>query len=269
MSSIFAITTHHEDKDKAAEAWHQCGVCAIGWEPGENEQAKLFREIDKGDLVLAYSGGNTIAFVGEATGRYVEDEKNVVGRTKKSGGFGYCYQQKVRWYDKPCHFPRADLPPWMRDQLGKPFKTVVRLELGRWSFDEAREIILTTAKSGSSFYINEDTVKAGIRKYLGLQLDSLEKGLKIKSAEARTSETDQPDFLAEDRKGRRVIIECKGWAVPSDCDQLTRYRKGMAKEKPRLMLVAFKFEPGCEKEAAKSDIELFECDLTFKKPGTS
>ena len=34
MSDIWAIVTHHEDPDEAAEAWRREGVCAIGWDYG-------------------------------------------------------------------------------------------------------------------------------------------------------------------------------------------------------------------------------------------
>lgn len=264
MNSIYAITTHHKRKDDAAEAWHECGVCAIGWEPGENKQADLFRDIQKGDFILAYSGGNSIAYVGETDGTYVETDKNIVGK-ESDGGFGYPYQYKVNWYNNPCHFSKDDLPQWLAKQLGKPYKTVVRLEMERWTFDEVKRIIQTTVKSGSLFDINEDTVKAGIRKYLGLHIDSLEKGLTIKASEECISTTDRLDFRAEDKHAKTVIIECKGRAFPSDCAQLKRYEKRMAKERPRLMLVAFKFEDGCRKEAAKNHIELFEADLRFTK----
>jgi RecB family endonuclease NucS len=275
MNSIYAITTHHERKHEAANAWQECGVCAIGWESGENSQSRLFRNIQKGDLVLAFIGGSSIAFVGQIDGPYVETYKNIVGKKESDGGFGYPYQYKVNWYDEPCHFQKTDLPQWLADQIGKPHKTVVRLQLDRWSCDEVKNIILTTVKSGSSFGVNEDTVKAGIGKYLHRHIDALEKGLKIKVSEEYISETDRLDFRAEDKDAKTVIIECKGHALPTDCDQLKRYEKTMARKQKkapggiprpiRLMLVAFNFEAGCRKEAAKNQIELFECDLTFRK----
>lgn len=36
-----------------------------------------------------------------------------------------------------------------------------------------------------------------------------------------------------------IVIECKGFAVPKDCNQLEWYRESLKKENPRLMLIAF------------------------------
>lgn len=278
MNSIYALTTHHERRDEAAEVWHELGICAIGFvsygrlKRSKNEDytsdVRTFLKIKKGDLVLAYAAGNRIAYIGDiADGVYLHRTSNVVGLDEDEGGFGYPNQYKVRWFDKPYDFSRYDLPDYLWKQLGKRGRTVVQLSLYRRSFDEVKQIILATARSGSlSYDINEDTVKAGIRKYLRRQIDSLEKGLKITKSEERTSKTDQPDFVARDKNGKKVIIECKGYACPIDCDQLDRYGKSLAKEKPRLMLVAFRIDDGCLKEAERnSQIELFECDLKFKK----
>jgi hypothetical protein len=109
-------------------------------------------------------------------------------------------------------------------------------------------------------------VKAGIRKYLRHHINSLEEGLKITKSEKSTIEADRPDFLAKDKNNRTVLIECKGFAVPEDCRQLERYGQGLRKENPRLILLSFKFDDGCFKEAKNNpQMELFECDLTFKK----
>jgi len=90
--------------------------------------------------------------------------------------------------------------------------------------------------------------------------------MKITKSEERTTASDQPDFIAQDKEKRKVIIECKGYAVPEDCGQLERYGEGLEKENPRLILVAFKIDDGCLKEARKNpQMELFECDLKFKK----
>jgi hypothetical protein len=211
---------------------------------------------------------NRIAYVGEIDdGKYLYTRKNIVGRDEDKGGFEYANQYKVKWYDRPYDFSRKDLPDYLWTQLGKKGRTVVHIKLGRRSFDEVKQIIMVTARPGSSSYeINEDTVKAGIRKYLRRNIDSLEKGLKIVRFEERTSKTDQPDFLAKDRNGRTVIIECKGYAYSDVCDQLERYEESIEKEKPRLMLVAFRIDDGCLKAAEKNpQMELFECDLKFTK----
>jgi len=278
MNSIYAITTHHERLDDAAEAWRECNVCAIGFvrygnfkkaKPEElPSDAKSFLKIRKGDLILAYAAGNRIALVGEIeNGKYMHTQKNVVGLDEDDGGFGYPNQYIVRWYDKPYDFSRKDFPSFLRDQLGKRGRTVVPLNLYKRSFDEVKQIILATAASGSlSYDINEDTVKAGIRKYLGRHIDSLEKGLKILKSEKSTGKTDRPDFVAKSRMGETVVIECKGNAYPGDCDQLQRYGRNLRKENPRLMLIAFRIDDGCFKEAENnSRMELYQCDLKFEK----
>lgn len=278
MNSIYAINTHHGRPDDAVEAWHDCEVCAIGFnqygnlKKAEQEElpsdAKHFLEIKKGDLILAYPGGNRIAYLGEiADGKYLYTHKNIVGMDEKDGGFEYPNQYRVKWYDKPCDFSRRDLPDYLWTQLGGRGRTVVPVKLGRRSFDEVKQIIISTARPDSlSYEINEDTVKAGIRKYLRRHIDSLEKGLKITKSEKATDKSDIPDFIARDKGGRTVVIECKGNAYSGDCDQLEKYGRNLAREKPRLMLVAFRIDDGCLKEARKNpQMELFECDLKFTK----
>ena len=223
MNSIYAITTHHERLSDAAEAWLECNVCAIGWSSYGNlkrvnleelpSDAQQFMKIRKGDLILAYSGGNRIAYVGEIEdGKYMFTRKNIVGLDEADGGFDYPNQYKVRWFDRPYDFSRKDLPPFLLEQLGKRGRSVVPIKLNRRSFDEVKQIIMTNARSGSlSYEINEDTVKAGIRKYLRRHIDSLEKGLKIAKSEEATGKTDRPDFIAKDKNNETVIIECKGY----------------------------------------------------------
>jgi hypothetical protein len=164
-----------------------------------SSEARTFLKIKKGDLVLAYATGNRIASVGEIVdGKYLHRTNNIVGLDKENGGFGYPNQYKVKWFDKPYDFSRKDLPDYLWKQLGQKGRTVVPLKLYRRSFDEVKQIILATARSGSlSYDMNEDTVKAGIQKYLRRHIDSLEKGLKIMKSEERTSKTDQPDFLSQ------------------------------------------------------------------------
>ena len=94
----------------------------------------------------------------------------------------------------------------------------------------------------------------------------LEGGLKILKSEEATNETDRPDFIGKDKDGNDVLIECKGYAFAEDCRQLERYGENFGKENARLFLVAFKIADGCLKEAKQnSKMELFECDLIFKK----
>jgi len=277
MNSIYAITTHHERLDDAADAWRELGVCAIGHFGDEERLDKsnflykggaLFLKIKKGDLILAYAGDNRIAYIGEIKdGEYIHTNKNIVGRDKDDGGFGYRNQKRVKWFDQPYDFSRHDLPPFLFKQLGGHGRTVVEIDLNRQSFDKVKQIILTNAKSQSlSPGINEDTVKAGIRNYLKKRIHSIEEGLTITKSESRVSEADRPDFLAKDRKNRPVIIECKGRAYADACEQIERYGKNKAKGKPRLMLIAFQFDDGCLQEAKKNPrIELVQCDLKFHK----
>lgn len=278
MNRIYAIVTHHERPDDAAEAWKGCGVCAIGWaRHGKLTEAKRqtlpldahrFLKIQKGDVILAYAGGNRIAYVGEiVNGRYMFTNRNIVGRNEDDGGLEYPNQYKVKWWDRPYDFPRQDLPLFLFKQLGKRGRTVVPIEFHRRSFDEVKQIILTNARSGSlSYEVNEDMIKAGIRKYLRRHLASLEKGLKIVKSEKSTSKTDRPDFIAKDLSRQTVIIECKGIAYPGDCEQLERYGKNLARENPRLMLIAFRVTDECMRLAKKNPrMELFECDLKFTK----
>jgi len=278
MNRVYTIVTHHERPDDAAEAWKDCGVCAIGWaRHGKLTEAKRetlpidarrFLKIRKGDAILAYAGGNRIAYVGEiVNGRYMFTKRNIVGRNEDDGGFEYPNQYKVKWWNKPFDFSRHDLPPFMLNQLGKRGRTVVPIKFYRRSFNEVKQIILATARSGSlSYEVNEDMIKAGLRKYLRRHINSLEEGLKIVKSEKSTSRTDRPDFVARDKSGKTVIIECKGNAFPGDCEQLERYGENLAKENPRLILIAFKIDDGCIDVAKKiPEMELFECDLEFTK----
>ena len=82
MNNVYVIVTYNEkykepeyNLESAAEAWKECGVCAIGWsrsgnlkkvrENKLNKDMQLFLQIEKGDLILAYTGNNTIAYMGE------------------------------------------------------------------------------------------------------------------------------------------------------------------------------------------------------------
>jgi hypothetical protein len=279
LSDIYAIVTHHEDPDGAAEAWKRDGVCAIGWSdygnlrnlPKEKLEGRaalatrLFLGMQPGDIVLAYSMGNTIAYIGTLTGRYKHYERNEVGSPDR---YSYPNQRAVKWWDKPHHFDRRDLPTWIANQLGKRGLTVTRLDIHEYGFGPAVEIIRTCARSGSALGEFEDLAKAGIRKYANQRIGELEPGLRITAMERSITERDRPDFIASDRKGSTVLIECKGVAREGDCDQLLRYGadfKPKIKVSPRLMLVAFSFDQSCRKMARANGIEMIECELQFKK----
>jgi len=145
MNSLFAIVTHHERPLDAAEAWRECNVCAIGHESGPYYD--LFLQIDMGDLIFAYSLNNRIAYVGEIKdGNLQKDNENIVSQEGKDG-FGYECQYEVKWYDKPHHFSRKELPKDLWTQFGKRGKTVVRIEvdgkreMNAKSFGKVKEII--------------------------------------------------------------------------------------------------------------------------------
>jgi len=290
---IFAITTY-ETRRKAewvAEEWKRLGICAIGWSAvnfctckskeeirrllinegytrGVEDVWSFVGEMSEGDLVLAYSRHNTIAYVGVVKGpcKFVTD--NSVG--DPDGEFGCPHQREVEWWDEPHHFDRYDLPRYFAEQFGRHGKTVVEINPGSKGFKGFIRIIKTCADSGSRVPgINEDMVKSGLIKYLHSTLNKLEKGLKILNAEAVIGKTKKPrpDFIAEDKAGRTVIIECKGIAGESAVEQIQRYQREYGKGKDcRLMIVAFRFKERCKEKAKKlGNIELVECDLTFNK----
>jgi hypothetical protein len=276
MGNIFSIVTHDKDPEGAAKAWERDGVCAIGWSrygnlkksrniKGRAATARdLFIGMRKGDVVLAYSTGNTIAYVGYVRGEYKYNNSNEVGVSTK---FAYANQRKVEWWRRPRYFDRRDLPQWISSQLGKR-KTITEIDLRGYGFEAALKIIRTCARVGSALSDFEDLAKAGIRKYADQEVEQLESGLRIISIERSISEKDRPDFIATDKNGRTVLIECKGTAREADCDQLLRYFNDFRSRnnpKPRLMLIAFTFDQSCRKTAKANHIETVECDLTFTK----
>jgi len=291
---IFAIITHHKlgNEVEAAELWKKLGICALGWpsinfcryrsEEAIRERLKkenlntrhakeIWRfvgEINKGDLVLAYTRKNTIAYVGEVKGPCEFNTRNVVGNLE--GKFYYPHQRKVKWWNEPHHFDRLDLPPNFRDQLGKHRVIVAEVDPGSKGFEGFIKILKACAGSGSKFPgINEDTVKAGLVKHLNHAIDRLEQGLVIKDVEIAIGKQkkSRPDFVAEDKQGRIVLIECKGTADTRTFEQIQDYGKAYGKGKnPRLFIVAFRITEPCRVAARKAgNIELFECDLDFHK----
>ena len=292
---IFAITTYHEPGEKAtiaAEEWRRLGICAIGWSDinfctckdkvqvikrlrGKNYDVRgaediwcFLKEISEGDLVLAYSRDNSIAYVGVVKGPCKYDRNNSIG--DPDGEFDYAHQRKVEWWGEPHHFDRHDLPKYLADQFGKRGKTVVDIDPGLKGFESFIQVIKVCAISGSKIPgINEDTVKAGIVKYLHHSLDRLEEGLIIKSAEVAIGKPKKtrPDFIAEDKMRRAVLIECKGIAGESTIEQIKEYEKEYGKGKDvRLIIVAFRISDACRKMAREAgNIEIVECDLDFHK----
>jgi hypothetical protein len=290
----FAITTFHTSRGnravEAAEEWKKLGICAIGWSKvpnlcrcrskeevldklgkygyssyGAEDVWKFISVMNEGDLVFAYSRKNTIAYVGTVNGPCEFNTNNIIGDPK--GDFRYAYQRKVSWWDEPHHFDRRDLPSYFANQFGKKGITVAEIDTGSKGIDGLINILKVCAISGSKFPgINEDLVKAGLLKYLHHSLDTLEKGLKIKSAEVAIGKKrkPRPDFIAEDANGQTVLIECKGIADESAVSQIEGYRREYGK-RCRLLLVAFRITETCKSAAKKANVELVECDLSFHK----
>ena len=277
MFNIFVLTTHHKKPERAAEAWVKHNVCAIGYvrigdlskvDPDEYPlEISNFMEISMGDIILAYTKKNRIAFVGEVVdGKYIYNDENIIGKPIEDGGFWYPNQKQVKWFNEPNDFSRYDLPRDLNNQMGKRGKTVIKLDKGKRSFEKIKDIILTCAESGSlSFKGNEDMIKSGLGKFLHNNLDSLEEGLRIMSSEDPVSDKNRPDFIALDSSDNYVLIECKGTAHPDACEQLERYGKSYENDS-RLMLVAFNITNDCRIRARKNPkIELIECDLLFQQ----
>jgi len=288
MVGILEIKTHHDNPEEAAEEWRRLGVCAIGFVGLGDFRARSKRELEKrapegytqldidqvwsfcrelknGDLILAYTKHNTIAYVGEVDGPYEFREDNVVGNPK---GFGYPRQRQVEWWAEPHHFDRRNLPPYFAKQFGKRRFAIRPIDPGPYGFDGFVKILKSCPISGSRIPgMNEDMVKAGLVKYLYRSLDALEPGLRIKHVEPSIQRRKRPDFIAADKKGRPVLIECKGTASGDAVDQIKQYEKlyGM-KKSSRLMIVAFKIDEMCMSAAKRAgNVELFECNLDFRK----
>jgi hypothetical protein len=291
---IFSITTYHKPGEKATEAaeqWKKLGICAIGWSEvnfcgsqrkeeikqllkkenydtrGAEDIWLFIREINENDLVLAYSRDNTIAYVGEVKGPCKHETENFVGNPK---GLYYAHQRRVEWWNGPYYFDRRDLPEYLAGQFGKRGITIAEIHPGSKGFRGFIRIVKACASSGSKFPgINEDAIKAGLIKYLHHSLDRLEEGFVIRSAEVAIGKKKRPrpDFIAEDKQGRTVLVECKGTAGESAVEQILRYEKEYGKDKGvRLIIVAFRISEACMLAAKKAgNIELIECDLNFRK----
>lgn len=300
---IFAITTYHTSNKavEAAEEWKRLGICAIGWSEinfcshksryknkskskeeikkrlknknydtrGSADIWNFISEVSEGDIVLAYSRRNTIAYVGEAKGPCRFNRKNSIGNP--NGKFTYSHQRDVKWWDEPHYFNRHDFPKYFADQFGKRGVTVTEIFPNSKGFKGFIDIIKTCANSGSQLPgINEDTIKAGLVKYLYSSLEKLEKGLtitKVEVAIGKQKKISRPDFIAKDRQGKPVIIECKGSANEAAVEQIQSYEKEYGKDKdPRLLIVAFRINDACRLAARKAgNVELYECDLTFRR----
>ncbi len=285
MGTIYSIVTYNKNRKKrateAAEAWISEGVCAVGYcdinakNIKSKEELKkrvkkdstksinelgTFLEIEKGDIILAYCLNSTIAAVGEVIGDYSYNTTNIVGKSEDEGGFDYNHQRKVKWFESPRYFNRNQLPGVIANKLGLRGKTTTEINYPIDSFLKKIEDIPSTYKR----VFNEDLVKAGLSKYLKKNLDELEVGLKITHEENHINEGNKPDFMAKDKNGSKVIIECKGIAEKKDIKQIKRYRLN-SHQKSRCFLIASQISDECRKEALKNQIEIFEVGLVFKR----
>jgi hypothetical protein len=290
---IFYIITYF-DKGKeieAAEEWKKLGICAIGWSwsksnfcdcKSEDEVRtrmskhhmntkharfiwRFVHEIRRGDLVLAYCRNNTIAYVGTVKGHCEYNTKNSIGDQRAN--FGYAHQREVQWWDQPCYFNRKDLREYYRNQLGKMAEVVAEIVPDSKGVEGFRQLLHTVISGSMLPGIREDTVKADITKHLHRHLDGLEEGLEIRNAEVSVGRsTSRPDFIAEDKRGRAVLIECKAVADVKTVEQLEDYKRKFGRGKdPRLFIVASRITEDCFKMAKARSIELFESELSFRR----
>jgi hypothetical protein len=275
MPSVWYLVTYHtggREPDKVAYYWKQYKICAIGTGPAirtiyrelQGTPLETFKSMKKGDLVLAYIKNNTIAYVGYIKDdEVVKNQKNIVGNYRN--GYGYPIQRNVDWWDEPHHFDRSQFPQHIKDQMGQINVVIRRIDLGSWSFSDFIEYLKSSrVKTGTGLDdFDENLIKAGIRKHLGVDISQLEKGLIIESYEIPLGPSDRTDFLGHDENGRTVIIECKGKAYEDSIEQILRYGRSRRKDNPRLMLIAFDFDDFCISAAKKNSIELVKCDLSF------
>ncbi len=170
MSNVYAIVTFNNrykkdrcDTETAADAWKKCEVCAIGWaelgnlkklsddeikqelknkypntSKGAFKYIKDFLQIEEGDLILAYSNKNIIAYIGEVVGEYEYKRSNKVGNEDE---FNSANQLSVNWWNEPHHFYRKNLPEDIKKQLGIIGKTVIKIDLGQRGFENFRNVI--------------------------------------------------------------------------------------------------------------------------------
>jgi len=267
VSNFWYIITHKDHPEEAAEEWRKNGVCAFGTRRFLSDETDFevnhFKEIKKGDVVFAYVKNYNVSYVGTVLSNELKyNTKNSVGNSKN--GYGYVNQKFVEWWDKPHHFNTKELPNWMAEQFGKRHRTISPILYSKYSFDEIVDKIKSILSGTGLDFLDEKFLQAGIRKFLRRKIDFLELGLSIVDYEKRISDSNQPDFIAKDKDGVTVIIECKKTAEKSDVEKLLSYSNDIS-EKHRMILIAFSITPECRVEAKRNLIDCFECDLKFNK----
>ncbi|MCX6777272.1 MAG: hypothetical protein NT157_00095 [Candidatus Micrarchaeota archaeon] len=288
MGRVYSIVTCNERSDEAAEAWIKEGICAVGWYDGIDLQGvktkeqlvqKLkkngirkpntksvnevlhFLEINKGDVVIAYQRNNTIAAVGEVISDYHFNVTNSVG---SPDGFNYQHQKKVKWLDHPREFSRHELPSPIAGRVTLRGKTTLEIKT-QYNALQFLKMVRGLMVSEHEGCFNEDMVKAGLSKYVKIYSNDMETGLKIIKEERHIDDENKPDFIAKDRTGKTVIIECKGNRVGSAAiEQILRYKRSYGKN-ARYFLIGFTFDRRAIEQARKENIVVYEVDLKFKR----
>lgn len=285
MGKIYSIMTHHKNPEEAAEEWVREGICAIGDFRGiattdlntiieelKNLPKKTmwvkevlrFWEIQKGDIIIANQGKGMVSALGVVVDDdYEFNQKNIIG---SKNNFGYPHQKKVRWLQSPREF-RSEHLKHLLGRLTQRGKTIIEID-GHNSEEFLHSLEGLNIPSHEGSY-NEELVKAGLSKYVKRNIDHFETGMTIEREERNIDNENRPDFLARDKNGVNVIIECKGSLVNKhNIGQVIRYRnryRKVSSQNARYFLVAFSFDRDATILGKKEDVEMFEVGLTFKK----
>jgi RecB family endonuclease NucS len=294
---LWLIVTYHEPSrtDEAAHAWKDFGVMAIGTNYyNKNDRKNILKmktteefresyhnhtmferflfEVKNEDYVLAYVMKKTIAYIGQVKSKAYFTQENIIGAKRgKHSGFHYCYQRDVKWFSKPVFFSTENLDKSLHDQFDYLKGVTIKEIKTRKNVKE----IIEKLKSSSDISgrgescINEDTVKAGIAKYLHNDLNKLKRGLKIVHIEKEVDRGHRPDFIAEDSEGNHILIECKSVANKETVKQAWRYSKKYNKQYGKLsevFIIAAFIKKSCKESVKKyKNIKLIEADINFKK----
>ena len=200
-----------------------------------------------------------IAYIGEVT------NDKISYTSKNLPDYVYNNHKIVTWWEEPHYFNTIELPGWLGDQIPKPHACIVPLGYSGYSFEKVKDI-LKNIKSGTGLdSMPENIIHSSLMKLLRIKIDDLEEGLILTNYEKGVRKEDRPDFIALDKNGQYVIIECKSQGKIKDLDQIQRYSDSYKNKKHRLMLVAFNILPECRVEASKRKIECIECLMKFNK----
>jgi len=291
---IVKIFAHDEFPQEAAELFEKEGIVAVGWsrfgnlngltydeikqkskklwKRTESQSAKdasqliMFRDdVEIGDIVLAYLGGNRVALVGEVIGGYKFNTKNATGNLK--GKIAYANQRKVSWRDKPRNFDRHLLPDDLSQWVAIP-GTISLKPYNKIKFEKAIQSIPSQETVTKALEIHdEDEIKDYMEKHIG----EIEKGLVLIEREYQTS-TGPMDFLAKDKDGVSTVIEVKMKADDHTITQLRRYMRSFkndsGKAKVRGIVVAEEFSKTSLDDAKEHrdlgmDIRVCKCRKQF------